>query len=175
MRPILAYASPVWGYAAKTHINILDTLQNSLIRMIVKATRYMYGHDCPSIQDIPNYFSRFSVRRPRDVLNRGEKDEKKDQYLKSLPRRGRLEEENGRTRTKLEYVTRSRMVERRKGSLSAPKRVRGAPRTQWEGKCCYFFLCASGMKKKRVCKEKLTDATAGVTKLEPALTLIPVL
>ncbi|GFW94006.1 probable RNA-directed DNA polymerase from transposon X-element [Trichonephila clavipes] len=41
MRPILAYASPVWGYAAKTNINILDTLQNSLIRMIVKATRYM--------------------------------------------------------------------------------------------------------------------------------------
>ncbi|GFT01050.1 uncharacterized protein TNCV_4054491 [Trichonephila clavipes] len=31
----------------------------------------------------------------------------------------------------------------------------------------------AGMKKKRVCKEKLTDATAGVTKLEPALTLIP--
>ncbi|GFV95147.1 RNA-directed DNA polymerase from mobile element jockey [Trichonephila clavipes] len=39
MRPILAYASPVWGYAAKTNINILDTLQNSLMRMIVKATR----------------------------------------------------------------------------------------------------------------------------------------
>ncbi|GFW96631.1 hypothetical protein TNCV_2846881 [Trichonephila clavipes] len=39
MSPILAYASPVWGYAAKTNINILDTLQNSLIRMIVKATR----------------------------------------------------------------------------------------------------------------------------------------
>ncbi|GFT72188.1 RNA-directed DNA polymerase from mobile element jockey [Trichonephila clavipes] len=31
MRPILAYASPVWGYAAKTNINKLDTLQNSLI------------------------------------------------------------------------------------------------------------------------------------------------
>ncbi|GFX34184.1 uncharacterized protein TNCV_2893911 [Trichonephila clavipes] len=41
MRPILAYASPVWDHAAKTNINILDTLQNSLIRMIVKATRYM--------------------------------------------------------------------------------------------------------------------------------------
>ncbi|GFS88217.1 uncharacterized protein TNCV_3149791 [Trichonephila clavipes] len=45
MRPILAYASPVWGYAAKTNINILDTLQNSLIRMIVKATRYMRNDD----------------------------------------------------------------------------------------------------------------------------------
>ncbi|GFS53922.1 uncharacterized protein TNCV_3761491 [Trichonephila clavipes] len=45
MRPILAYASPVWGYAAKTNTNILDTLQNSLIRMIVKATRYMRNDD----------------------------------------------------------------------------------------------------------------------------------
>ncbi|GFU83266.1 uncharacterized protein TNCV_3738771 [Trichonephila clavipes] len=45
MRPILAYASPVWDYAAKTNINILDTLQNSLIRMIVKATRYMRNDD----------------------------------------------------------------------------------------------------------------------------------
>ncbi|GFT62926.1 RNA-directed DNA polymerase from mobile element jockey [Trichonephila clavipes] len=45
MRPILSYASPVWGYAAKTNINILDTLQNSLIRMIVKATRYMRNDD----------------------------------------------------------------------------------------------------------------------------------
>ncbi|GFW89396.1 transposable element Tcb2 transposase [Trichonephila clavipes] len=34
MRPILAYGCPVWGYAAKTNINILDTLQNSTIRMI---------------------------------------------------------------------------------------------------------------------------------------------
>ncbi|GFV02790.1 RNA-directed DNA polymerase from mobile element jockey [Trichonephila clavipes] len=45
MRPILAYASPVWGYASKTNINILDTLQNSLIRMIVKAARYMRNDD----------------------------------------------------------------------------------------------------------------------------------
>ncbi|GFU11963.1 uncharacterized protein TNCV_3265601 [Trichonephila clavipes] len=45
MRPILAYACPVWGYAAKTNINIFDTLQNSLIRMIVKAKRYMRNDD----------------------------------------------------------------------------------------------------------------------------------
>ncbi|GFW61586.1 hypothetical protein TNCV_348341 [Trichonephila clavipes] len=45
MRPILAYASPVWGSAAKTNINMLDTLQNFLIRMIVKATRYMQNDD----------------------------------------------------------------------------------------------------------------------------------
>ncbi|GFT78359.1 hypothetical protein TNCV_655721 [Trichonephila clavipes] len=34
MRPILAYGCPVLGYAAKTNINILDTLQNSTIQMI---------------------------------------------------------------------------------------------------------------------------------------------
>ncbi|GFW41300.1 RNA-directed DNA polymerase from mobile element jockey [Trichonephila clavipes] len=45
MRPILAYGCPVWEYAAKTNINILDTLQNSTIRMIVKATRYMRNDD----------------------------------------------------------------------------------------------------------------------------------
>ncbi|GFV44243.1 uncharacterized protein TNCV_754511 [Trichonephila clavipes] len=45
MRPILAYASPVWGYAAKTNIHIIDTLQNSLMRMIVNATRYMRNDD----------------------------------------------------------------------------------------------------------------------------------
>ncbi|GFY08500.1 hypothetical protein TNCV_809331 [Trichonephila clavipes] len=45
MRSILAYASPVWGYAAKANINILDTLQNSLIRIIIKATRYMRNDD----------------------------------------------------------------------------------------------------------------------------------
>ncbi|GFY21578.1 RNA-directed DNA polymerase from mobile element jockey [Trichonephila clavipes] len=45
MSPILAYGCPVWGYAAKTNINILDTLQNSTIRMIVRATRYMRNDD----------------------------------------------------------------------------------------------------------------------------------
>ncbi|GFT37072.1 probable RNA-directed DNA polymerase from transposon X-element [Trichonephila clavipes] len=44
MRPILSYGCPVWGYA-KTNINILDTLQNSTIRMIVKASRYMRNDD----------------------------------------------------------------------------------------------------------------------------------
>ncbi|GFW79402.1 hypothetical protein TNCV_2478091 [Trichonephila clavipes] len=48
---------------------------------------------------------------------------------------------------KLEYVTRARMEECRKGGLSAPKRVRGAPKTQWEGKCCFFF-CSRNEKEK---------------------------
>ncbi|GFX18799.1 RNA-directed DNA polymerase from mobile element jockey [Trichonephila clavipes] len=37
LRPILSYGCPVWGYAAKTNINILDVAQNTLIRMIVGA------------------------------------------------------------------------------------------------------------------------------------------
>ncbi|GFV52724.1 RNA-directed DNA polymerase from mobile element jockey [Trichonephila clavipes] len=41
MRPILAYACPMWAYADKTNINILDTLQNPTIWMIVKGTRYL--------------------------------------------------------------------------------------------------------------------------------------
>ncbi|GFV86381.1 uncharacterized protein TNCV_1469441 [Trichonephila clavipes] len=53
--PILAYASPVWGYAAKTNINILDTLQNSLIRMIVKATRYMRNDDIRNALKITSF------------------------------------------------------------------------------------------------------------------------
>ncbi|GFY33539.1 hypothetical protein TNCV_4538731 [Trichonephila clavipes] len=89
------------------------------------------------------------TQNPHVDMNLGEKDEKKDQYLKTLPRRGRLEEEKGRTRTKLEYVTRARMEERRKEGLSAPKRVRGAPRTQWEGKCCYFLCVCSRNEKEK--------------------------
>ncbi|GFS52144.1 uncharacterized protein TNCV_1105341 [Trichonephila clavipes] len=57
MRPILAYASPVWGFAAKTNINILDTLQNSLIRMIVKATRYMRNDDIRNALKINSFKS----------------------------------------------------------------------------------------------------------------------
>ncbi|GFU77393.1 hypothetical protein TNCV_3497681 [Trichonephila clavipes] len=56
---------------------------------------------------------------------------KENRYLKTLPLRVRLEEENGRTRTKLKYVTRARNGRAQgKGGLTAPKRVRGAPKTQ---------------------------------------------
>ncbi|GFW03276.1 hypothetical protein TNCV_463901 [Trichonephila clavipes] len=100
---------------------------------------------------------------------------KKDRYLKSFPSQ---KEAGGRERPyedETEVTSRGREAKSagRKG-LRAPKRVRGAPKTQWEGECCYFFLCSRN-EKKRVCKERLRDATAGGTKLEPALTLIPVL
>ncbi|GFX55526.1 probable RNA-directed DNA polymerase from transposon X-element [Trichonephila clavipes] len=98
MRPILAYGCPVWGYAAKTNINILDTLQNSTIRMIVGARRYMRNDDIRNaikinsfksyIQKIaknffnslkytnnenminmPNYNSHDNTKRPRILLD----------------------------------------------------------------------------------------------------------
>ncbi|GFW94346.1 hypothetical protein TNCV_1432811 [Trichonephila clavipes] len=72
--------------------------------------------------------------------------------------------ENGRTRTKLEYVTRARNGRAQEGGLTAPKRVRGAPKTQWEGKCCnffFFFLCSQD-ENERSLQGKLTDNTAGV-------------
>ncbi|GFU38790.1 RNA-directed DNA polymerase from mobile element jockey [Trichonephila clavipes] len=40
LRPTISYGCPVWGYAAKTNINILDVAQNSIIRTISKADRY---------------------------------------------------------------------------------------------------------------------------------------
>ncbi|GFU12847.1 hypothetical protein TNCV_3574101 [Trichonephila clavipes] len=82
-----------------------------------------------------------------------------------------LVEESGQRGRNWSDVTRARKEERREG-LTIPKRIRGAPKTQWEGECCFF---CSRNEKERVCKEKLTDTTAGGTKLEPALTLIPVL
>ncbi|GFT55653.1 probable RNA-directed DNA polymerase from transposon BS [Trichonephila clavipes] len=41
LRPILTYASPVWGYAANANIKILENAQNSIVRCIVKACMYM--------------------------------------------------------------------------------------------------------------------------------------
>ncbi|GFS85352.1 hypothetical protein TNCV_75791 [Trichonephila clavipes] len=40
LRPIISYGCPVWGYAAKTNVKILETAQNSIIRTITKANRY---------------------------------------------------------------------------------------------------------------------------------------
>lgn len=40
IRPILTYASPVWGYAAPTHIKTLNQLQNKILRIITKVPYY---------------------------------------------------------------------------------------------------------------------------------------
>ncbi|GFT23446.1 RNA-directed DNA polymerase from mobile element jockey [Trichonephila clavipes] len=41
LKPLLTYASPVWGHAAKTNINLLETSQNVIIRQICNAHWYM--------------------------------------------------------------------------------------------------------------------------------------
>ncbi|GFU07671.1 RNA-directed DNA polymerase from mobile element jockey [Trichonephila clavipes] len=40
LRPILSYACPVWSYAAKSSLKILEIAQNSIIRTIGKARMY---------------------------------------------------------------------------------------------------------------------------------------
>ncbi|GFY08568.1 uncharacterized protein TNCV_810011 [Trichonephila clavipes] len=123
MRPILAYACPVWGYAAKTNINILDTLQNSLIRMIVKAIRYMRNDHIRKalkinsfkshIQNIAiNFFNDLETKRKRKLdltgaseMNRLYPNSRREsgnenQYLKTLPRRGEDGGRSGQTKTR---------------------------------------------------------------------------
>ncbi|GFV06348.1 hypothetical protein TNCV_1528721 [Trichonephila clavipes] len=56
--------------------------------------------------------------------------------------------------------------------LTAPKRVSRSTKNAVGRR---MLLFCSRNEKKSLCKEKLTDATAGGTKLEPTLTLIPVL
>ncbi|GFV66563.1 hypothetical protein TNCV_3894561 [Trichonephila clavipes] len=57
MKPLLTYASPVWGHAAKTNINLLETAQN-LIRQICNAHWYMRNKDLRIACNIP------TIRRP---------------------------------------------------------------------------------------------------------------
>ncbi|GFU51190.1 RNA-directed DNA polymerase from mobile element jockey [Trichonephila clavipes] len=97
LKPLLTYASPVWGHAAKTNINLLETSQNLIIRQICNAHWYMRNKDLriacniptirqtirklainffknidesnnSSINDVSPYFSHFSIKRPRDIL-----------------------------------------------------------------------------------------------------------
>ncbi|GFT93191.1 RNA-directed DNA polymerase from mobile element jockey [Trichonephila clavipes] len=97
LKPLLTYASPVWGHAAKTNINLLETSQNVIIRQICNAHWYMRNKDLrtacnvptlrktfrklainffkniddsdnASINNITPYFSHFSVKRPREIL-----------------------------------------------------------------------------------------------------------
>ncbi|GFX07203.1 RNA-directed DNA polymerase from mobile element jockey [Trichonephila clavipes] len=41
LRPIIVYASPVWGHVAKTHIQKLEIIQNMTLRQILCAKWYM--------------------------------------------------------------------------------------------------------------------------------------
>ncbi|GFT80136.1 RNA-directed DNA polymerase from mobile element jockey [Trichonephila clavipes] len=97
LRPILSYASPVWGYAANSNIKILEIAQNSLIRSIVRPGRYVrnayiyrdlktpafktyiqnlakkFYEDLPhthnlNLIDIQNYNLVDNIKRPRRIL-----------------------------------------------------------------------------------------------------------
>ncbi|GBN97299.1 putative RNA-directed DNA polymerase from transposon X-element [Araneus ventricosus] len=43
MRPIMSYASPVWGAAAKTHINKLESTQNKIARQMTQVPWFVYN------------------------------------------------------------------------------------------------------------------------------------
>ncbi|GBN87145.1 RNA-directed DNA polymerase from mobile element jockey [Araneus ventricosus] len=95
LRPILTYATPVWGCAANTNLKILEVLQNKIIRTICNASWFMSNtdirkdlnypslrdfikklsvnfkknidlHDNPAIQNIGSYSP--NIKRPRNVL-----------------------------------------------------------------------------------------------------------
>ncbi|GFX05451.1 RNA-directed DNA polymerase from mobile element jockey [Trichonephila clavipes] len=97
LRPIMSYGCSVWGYAAKKHINILDVAQNTVIRMIVGACRYMRYDEIRNaikipllkthiqssaknffnslnnseninMQNLENYTARTKRKRPRSIL-----------------------------------------------------------------------------------------------------------
>ncbi|GBN28313.1 hypothetical protein AVEN_270339-1 [Araneus ventricosus] len=41
MRPIMSYASPIWGAAAKSHINKLEAAQNKIASQITQVPWYV--------------------------------------------------------------------------------------------------------------------------------------
>ncbi|GFV78552.1 RNA-directed DNA polymerase from mobile element jockey [Trichonephila clavipes] len=55
LSPIIAYGCPVWGCAAKKNINILDVLQNTLIRRIGGACRCMRNDEIRNSLKIPSF------------------------------------------------------------------------------------------------------------------------
>ncbi|GFS61592.1 probable RNA-directed DNA polymerase from transposon X-element [Trichonephila clavipes] len=45
LKPLLTYAAPVWGHAARTNIDLLESSQNVIIRQILDAHWYMRNVD----------------------------------------------------------------------------------------------------------------------------------
>ncbi|GFT24506.1 RNA-directed DNA polymerase from mobile element jockey [Trichonephila clavipes] len=97
LRPILTYASPVWIFAAETHIQKLEVIQNKTLRQILRAKWYMRNSalrkaikfktikefmkklaknfftkidnsDNASIQKIEKYTPSRLMHRPRNIL-----------------------------------------------------------------------------------------------------------
>ena len=58
IRPILTYASTVWGGTAKTNMNKIQRMQNRVLKLIAKAPRYTRMtrlHDELNIEPINEY------------------------------------------------------------------------------------------------------------------------
>ncbi|GFW03301.1 hypothetical protein TNCV_464151 [Trichonephila clavipes] len=72
---------------------------------------------------------------------------KKDRYLNSLPPQGKGFRKTAADEDETGVTSRGREGKSagREG-LTAPKRIRRAPKTQWEGECCFF--CSRNEKKR---------------------------
>lgn len=65
IRSILTYAAPVWGYAAKSHINKLQIFQNKVLRIITKLPRVTpieTLHEQTGMETIQSYVSRIAKK-----------------------------------------------------------------------------------------------------------------
>ncbi|GFW41880.1 RNA-directed DNA polymerase from mobile element jockey [Trichonephila clavipes] len=73
MKPLLTYASPVWGHAAKTNINLLETAQN-LIRRVIHQVKIDPKISAPKIAaSISNTLGRsVSAETVRRVLRKAD-------------------------------------------------------------------------------------------------------
>ncbi|GFV45676.1 probable RNA-directed DNA polymerase from transposon X-element [Trichonephila clavipes] len=64
LRPILSYGCPVWGYAAKSNLKILEISQNKTIRMIVHANMYMKNthiYEALKLQNFKSYIQKIAI------------------------------------------------------------------------------------------------------------------
>jgi hypothetical protein len=96
LRSILTYACPVWGNAANTYINKLQTFQNKVLRLITKLPRVtpiVTLHEqtgMPLMGRHIKMLTRALYRRPADSENiqiqvLGQYDPTADKHLRPLP------------------------------------------------------------------------------------------
>ncbi|GBN67053.1 hypothetical protein AVEN_121719-1 [Araneus ventricosus] len=72
MRPIMSYASPVWGAAAKTHINKLETAQNKIARQITQVPWYVRNKQIQKelkLTPLLDYFRKLAIKFFNNIDN----------------------------------------------------------------------------------------------------------